>query len=149
MNRGELKNIIKECILETIPDFDLKRKEDKILYVDSDMALKLIYEWVKTGSINFKQFKYLIEFNRKTTSLLETESGKNLPFVEKLIADELIKMGYTYSSENEREIVSKIPEAAAQVYADGDKRASSRMVKYWMRSGNDFISDVLSYLPRK
>jgi len=43
---------------------DFAERIEKIRNISYDSALKLIYEWVKTGVVTLKQFKILIEENR-------------------------------------------------------------------------------------
>lgn len=46
--------------MNTWTPFEIRKKIDKVKGIEYDMAIKLIYEWVKTGAINLKEFRELL-----------------------------------------------------------------------------------------
>lgn len=42
-------------------DFDLEERKQTLANLERRLALKLLYEWTKTGVVNFRQFAELID----------------------------------------------------------------------------------------
>lgn len=49
-------------------DFDLEERKQTIANLERRLALKLLYEWTKTGVVNFRQFAELFGHIPSNTS---------------------------------------------------------------------------------
>jgi hypothetical protein len=64
-------------------NYKLQEKIRKLIPLDKESQLKLIYEWTKINIINLKEFSYIMDcvLINKNLDLL-TFIYKNIPFIE-------------------------------------------------------------------